>query len=359
MSFIRRKTDNKGAFRYYPFYTSNGREVSLGGFSRKKDAEARLAREIAERASGKKEDLLFSEFAERWLTDVAAVTVKPSTLMDYRRIVEKQLVPVFGNHQLSEITPAMVQRFVAMASKGRAPGRVNKFLVVLRSMLKRAEIWGYLAKNPASHVLPVRTVKREMEFLTPQEVEKLLEEPGLCRALFAAAVMTGAREGELLALRWSDVDNCKFNIRRSYSPVHGFSEPKNDSRRQISFPPALLDYLEPGKARDLVFHNEDGKPWDGTYVLRWQLHPALKRAGIRQVRFHDLRHTYAALMISLNVNPKWLQVQMGHKNLTTTMDTYGHLYPSVEQDAPQRLEGLIFGEPRKHDGNGEADGEGG
>jgi integrase len=124
-------------------------------------------------------------------------------------------------------------------------------------------------------------------------------------------VLTGERQGELLVLRWGDLDLERrvLLIRRTYSPQHGFNEPKSErGRRAVKVTPVLAEILREhkektgGKAVDLMFTNRAGNPIDGTNLLAQEFHPTLERAGLRRVRFHDLRHTYAALQIALDEN---------------------------------------------------------
>ena len=164
-------------------------------------------------------------------------------------------------------------------------------------------------------------------------------------------MLTGARQGELLALRWGDLDLERrvLFIRRTYSPQHGFNEPKSErGRRAVKVTPVLAEMLREhkektgGKAGDLMFTNRAGNPIDGTNLLAQKFQPTLERAGLRRVRSHDLRHTYAALQIALDENFKFIQQQMGHASITTTMDLYGHLMPEASEGAGQRLDELVF-----------------
>jgi len=168
---------------------------------------------------------------------------------------------------------------------------------------------------------------------------------------YATAILTGVRQGELLALKWGDLDLERrvLFIRRTYHPVHGFAEPKSEkSRRAVKVTPELAEILRVHKERsrpwadDLIFPNGAGNPMDGTNLLTQEFRPTLERAGIRRLRFHDLRHTYAALQIALGEDFKFIQQQMGHASITTTMDLYGHLLPEASEVAGERLDALVF-----------------
>jgi integrase len=351
---IRRRVLPSGAVRYYAVARVGGRAKNLGGFARKKDAEARLraaSAELAEGTFGRPRSVTFSDLAERWLEDYASVKgLKPSTLKDYREVTRNHLAPFFSG-PLEDITPDVVQSYVAEKIRaGYSPRTVSKTLAVLKSMMKKAEAWGYVQQNPTRFVELPQAPHREMDYLRPDEVARLLDAASPeYRALFAMAVLTGARQGELLALRWSDYDQARgvIYIRRSYHPEYGFSSPKSKRGvRAVPISPLLAEELEAHrptgqKPSDLIYRNRAGKPVNFSNMIAREFHPALERAGLRRVRFHDLRHTYAALMISLNCNPKVLQERMGHASITTTLDRYGHLLPSVDQGIESRIDALI------------------
>jgi integrase len=150
---------------------------------------------------------------------------------------------------------------------------------------------------------------------------------------------------------WGDVDLERrvMYIRRTYYPGHGFTEPKSASgRRAVKISPELAVILRELKeatesgAGDLIFGNCTGNPIDATNMLAREFRPALERASLRQIRFHDLRHTYAALQTASGENFKFIQHQMGHASITTTMDLYGHLLPEASEGAGERLDALVF-----------------
>lgn len=355
MGYITSKTGKDGNPRYYAVYndrTGKRRWESAGRY--KKDADRLLKmRESEARTGVKPDDIMFSEFADKWLREYAAAHVKPRTYEYYESAVRVHLGPAFGEYRLKDICPEKIDAFKSSKLRdGRAPSTVNKLLVILGAMMKRAVVWRYIGENPVQFVDRVKQKHREMEYLAPGEIRRLLDAAAPeYRPLFAAAVLTGAREGELLALKWGDLDLERrvMYIRRTYYPGHGFTEPKSASgRRAIKVSPELAAIMREhrektgGGATDLVFGNVTGNPIDATNMLAREFRPALERAGLRQVRFHDLRHTYAALQIALGENFKFIQQQMGHASITTTMDLYGHLLPEASAGAGERLDALVF-----------------
>lgn len=350
-----RAKETKSGTRYYVVAEVGGQRFSHGGFSSKRDATRRQRQiqvELADGRYGKTvEAITFKAFAERWLEDYRP-SIKASTFIAYSYDNQKHLIPYFGRKHLTSITVKDVQGYVTLKlQQGLSPRTVNKNLTVLRLMFKHAIIQGYLDKDPAQFVQRPRVPQNEMDYLRPSEVEKLIEySPPDYKALFAAGALTGARQGELLALRWGDLDleGGVMYIRRTYAARTGFTEPKSKAgNRAVSLSPRLVNILfeyqlQTGDDPDALVFSKDGQPLAGQNMVRDVFHPTLKRAGLRRVRFHDLRHTYAALMIAQNANMKWLQGQMGHSSITTTMDRYGHLLTEVGNDMGAKLDALVF-----------------
>lgn len=303
----------------------------------------------------------FADFADKWLEDCASVRVKPSTLVRYRRIIRCDLKPAFGQMQLSQISAELVQSFVSgmLKQRHRTKNRprwstktVLHNVVLLKSMLKQAVIWGYIHENPAQYVERPKVEHREMDFLTPEEIGLFLDNvTPRFRPLFATAVMTGLRRGELLGLRWGDVDwNAGLiHVRRSLYKGSFVTPKSSRSRRAVTMSPKLALCLKehklacPPSQDDLVFCTQSGSFLDADNLVHREFLPALRRAGLRKIRFHDLRHTFTALLIAAGENPKYIQSQLGHASIQTTMDRYGHLMPESHREAGRRLDDMVSG----------------
>ena len=359
---IRRKTLKDGSVRFYAAINHDGREVALGSYKNKRNAETVVRRAEAEIAAGTfgKRDAqappTFGGLAHKWLNDVARLKVKPSTLARYKVDVDRHLCPYFGATELTEITAERIDTFKAgKVDAGSSPRSVNSMLKQLGAIMKYALRLDYITRNPMDHVDMVKVVSEEMDYFTAPEVRRLLDAvPPKDYALFATAVLTGVREGELLALRWSDFDpgmNALY-VRRTYHPDWGETPPKSKAgTRAVQVSPELIEILSQHRSissynsgDDLIFPNKVGKHQDYHNITGRVFFDSLDKAGLRRIRFHDLRHTYAAMCISKNVNFKWLQRQMGHASITTTMDTYGHIMPEVEEKLGCKLDSLLFDE---------------
>src|SRR5437867_4593959 len=192
---------------------------------------------------------------------------------------------------------------------------------------------------------------QEMQILTPPEIRRLLDaadEP--VRTLLLCAVLTGMRRGELLGLRWEDIDleGHRIFVRRALWRGKFVTPKSRRSRRTIDLAPTLRAALARLPSRfqsGLVFCSPDGEPINPDTFAQRDWARALRRAGLRRVRFHDLRHTYASLLIAQGAHPKYIQAQLGHASTQTTLDRYGHLMPDAHAAEAQKLDELVFGSP--------------
>ena len=336
----------------------------------RKHAEQLLAERLSEVHRGdfvEPTRITFQEFKDRWVSQYAETQVVPNTLQRYRSQFKTHLIPAFGDKKLSQIGVEDIQKYRSEKEKILAPGTVKQHLSLLRQMFDHAIDWDYLRKNPAKKVPNPKVPKREKDFLTPDEVRDLLAHtPGRWYAFVLVAVTTGLRIGELLAMKWSNVDwgqGVYFVLenlqRKTETHPKGFSTPKSaDSVAPVDLSPRACEALRAHRAAqareklaagveykdlDLVFATEVGHPLDHWNVKRRVFEPALKNACLRRIRFHDLRHTCASLLIAQGESPKYIQRQLRHASIEMTFDTYGHLFPEAAQEAVQRLDESIFG----------------
>jgi integrase len=208
---------------------------------------------------------------------------------------------------------------------------------------------GYLDANPAQYVERPRVEIEEMEILTPPEIHRLLEaaeEP--VRTLLLCAVLTGMRRGELLALKWEDIDleSNRIHVRRSLWRGEFVTPKSRRSRRAIDMAPTLKAALGRLSSRfkgEMVFTSPKGGIMDPANFSSRNWARVLRRSKLRRIRFHDLRHTYASLLIAQGAHPKSIQAQLGHASIQTTLDRYGHLMPEVHEAEARKLDRLVFG----------------
>lgn len=308
--------------------------------------------------------LTVAQFLKEWLATTKP-SIRPRTWIRYEQYIRVHTVPLIGHLRLSRLQPQHLQALYAnRIEAGLSTSSVAHLHTVIHTALGQAERWGLAPRNPARLARPPRVSRREMTALTPEQVSLFLAAARGDRleALYVAAVTTGMRQGELLALRWSDVDleTRTVRVRATLMVTKGgfeFAEPKSArSRRQISLTLTAIAALRRHRAgqleerlgagsswtdHDLVFASEIGGPLDGSNILRRSFHPLLHRAGLPRVRFHDLRHSAATLMLSRGVPLKIVSEILGHSQISLTADTYMHVTPGMQREAAAAVDAAL------------------
>ncbi|QEC47301.1 site-specific integrase [Baekduia soli] len=282
-------------------------------------------------------DATFVQAAREWLRYVEQDRgCKPSTLRGYRNSVQNQLIPAFGEMAVRDITSVHIERWRASLTTG--PRTRNKLLVELYGIFRRAQRMYGLEHNPAAQVEPLRVARKlEIDVFSPDEVRALVRAAAGKQdaAIFLTAAFTGLRRGELLALRWRDVDfvGSVVRVRASYA-ANALTTPKSGKVRGVPMAGEVAAALASlGQRRrwtgedDLVFPGETGGYLDGSALRRRYL-DALERAGLRPLRFHDLRHTFGTTLIA-KADILRVKEWMGHADVQTTM-RYLHYAPRPE-----------------------------
>jgi integrase len=356
-----RHRHRSGAETWYGKWRTNGRQVmrALGpaldidgsaGLSRE-EAEVALRNAIvASRATPLLEDAIdIAEAGRRYLTNREMLGLKPGTLADYESHLRCHLIPFFGERPLDEIDVDLIEGFIAAKrQEGKAIKSIRNFLGLLHAIFALAMRRGWCAANPVAAVdKPRNPHNPDIRYLNGEELEQLLratpdDELGrLERALYLTAAMTGLRRGELLALRWQDVDweSGVVRVRRTFSRGQ-FGTPKSRrSSRAVPLAARLIAALQEHQQRsrfqddvDLVFaHPQIGQVLDPSRV-RKRFQAAARRAGLRPVRFHDLRHTFGTRMAASGAPLRAIQEWMGHSDQRTTL-IYADYAPDLTQGA--------------------------
>ena len=302
------------------------------------------------------ERLTVASYLTTWL-EGARATIRPNTHRRYGQLVRKYLVPRLGRIALAKLAPAdCAALFSAMLEGGSAPRSVIAARAVLGRALHEAEVTGVVQRNVVRLTRPPRAPNGEMRTLSATEARALLAAAAgdRLRALYVIALATGARSGELLGLRWEDLDAAAGTLRivRSLTRTAGgyeFAEPKTaSSRRELPLGAVALDTLRRHRVvqaqermtagsrwldHGLIFASCVGTPLDAGNVLRQSFQPLLRRAGLPRVRFHDLRHTAATRMLEAGTSPKVAAEMLGHASVTTTLATYSHAGPGMRREA--------------------------
>ena len=305
------------------------------------------------------------KYLEQWLITVKT-SVRPKTYDQYKQIVTNHIVPILGRIKLKDVRPDHVQSLYNTKLKSGTSNRTVRMIhAVLHVALNQALQMGIISRNPSDAVIKPKLIKKEMKTLTDTQVQTLLLAVHGTRyeALYLLAVTTGLREGELLGLKWSDLDwiTRNLSIQRQLQRLSGqgmvFSEPKSASgRRVIALGSATIEKLREHYKRqqwerlaagdhwveyDLIFPTTIGSPSDWRNLVR-SFKDVLRTSNLPNIRFHDLRHTAATLMLQQGIHPKVVQERLGHSQISLTLDTYSHVLPNMQEEAAEKIDELII-----------------
>lgn len=308
--------------------------------------------------------LTVTKHLENWLNGYVRTNCSQRTLDGYQAIVEHHLIPALGHIQLKHLQPQGIQTYYGEACQRLSARTVHHHHRVLSQSLKYAVRQGYLGRNPCDLVDAPSPRRKVMRTLTPEEVEILLrtDQDSQYYPVIYTAVSSGLRQAELLGLRWRDIDPdimLSISVSQVLYKRRGaceFKEPKTShSRRLVAMTPKLAAFLREYKQEhktlwrelgrelgldDLVFPNAEGKPLNPS-VLSHNFGKIARKAGLQDVRFHDLRHTFASLMLLRGVPAKVISEALGHASVAFTMDTYSHIMPGMQSDAMALLDGVL------------------
>ncbi len=358
----------KGSGIYYVFVEHQGKRKA-----KKIGKDKKLAEQIAKKIDAKLTlgdlDLLnkdedvqpsFEDYANYWLE----VYIKPlrrlSTYERYADILNRHVFPVLGKKPIDLIKRAEIRNLFLQKRKEKL-GRSMICLIrdVISGPMGYAVDEELLPGNPVAGILKRLQLEREkgikIEPMNEQEVELFLD---TCLTayrehweFFLCAFRTGMRLGELLGLKWGDIDwNQKYiRVERSYKRGR-FEKTKNGKVRRVDMSDQLISSLKQvltarkkealklgvGEPVEIIFHRK-GKPMEQNYIRRI-FKRVLKKAGIRDMRLHDIRHTFASLLLSDGQSPVYVKEQLGHSSIQITVDIYGHLIPSSNRGAVNRLD---------------------
>jgi len=349
-----------------------GKRLRKTVYGRKEqDVVDKLTEELAKRKRGEQPKpgrRTVEEFLQSWLK---RVDVKPRTLEHYELVVRKHIVPVIGSKTLSKLTAKDVEQLLANRRKaGLAPRSVHHVRAVLRNALKKAQRDRLVAYNVASEADAPAVPTIEMKSLTPEHVKVFLRavKGRPLEALYVTTLAVGLRQGEGLGLRWSDLDLNAGTLRvtralqwiRPRGERHGVPtlvEPKSrSSRRALTLPAVALEALRAHRKRwvdeklrigdrwlnewDLVFTGPMGEPLNPKTVWK-DYRDVLKSADLPLIRYHDLRHSCASLLLLHGVPARMVQEILGHSSINLTLGTYSHVLPGLREQATAAMDAVL------------------
>lgn len=310
------------------------------------------------------EKVTLDEFARQWLEAVES-SLRPSTFRRYADMLRVHILPQLGTRQLAKLAPIDLQRFYAnRLASGLSSTTVHHLHVMLHRVLKQAERWGMVTRNVASMVDAPRRTFPEITTWNLEQVNQFfaITDQHELAALWRLALLTGMRRGELLGLMWDDIDLDRgtLAVRRTLSRGNGgrweLGQPKTAAgRRSIALPASCVTSLRKHRARQNEERLRLGELWEdhgfvftnrtGNMLHVNSLDLAFKKvtaaSGLPLIRFHDLRHTSATLLLAQGVHPKIVQERLGHADITMTLNRYSHVTPDMQRLAADTLDAAL------------------
>lgn len=326
--------------------------------------------------------LYFGEWLDIWYNEYAKTNLRPTTWDNYGRWINNHIKPELGGILLSELQPSQIQKFYNKKLKekklnGRpgtlSPRSVRYMHVIINQCLEQALREGKIYRNPAKATRPPKQEKKEAAFLTEKQIKELLKNISTDRwfAAFFTALGTGLRLGELCALKWKNVDLEKrlIHVKESVARVKNedkagsktkliFQPPKTaKGKRVVPIPEEVAIELKKWKARQaqeelrikisglykndgFVFTWEDGRMVEPGTLSKHFL-KLMRANGIEGISFHNLRHSYASLLLKAGEHPKVVQELLGHSTIQVTMDTYSHVDPEIKEKAAESINNIF------------------
>lgn len=364
----------------YSIVISQGRDPKTGKYKHvwvtvkgtKKEAEKKLSELLHQQDTGnfmKPGKTTLADFLDHWLDQYAKPNLSPRGFERYSGIVKQHLIPEMGNVPLTLLKPEYLQKhYGAKLASGLSPRTVRYHHAVIHKALQTALKWGLVNRNVADAVDLPKITRSDMKTWSQEELSQFLTtaKDSPYYPLFYAALFTGMRRSELLALRWQDIDFAasQIYVNRSLHQLKDntfvFTQPKSaKSRRTIAMSPSLCQVLKQHcenqtnelalqnisrTDQNIVFSHFDGTPLRPNSVTR-AFETLSAQCGLKVIRLYDTRHTHASLMLKQGVHPKVVQERLGHASIQMTIDTYSHVAPGIQEAAASHFDELIVHSP--------------
>ena len=333
----------------------------------RREAKAKLAELIHQVNSGEIVNPrgTFGEFITQWLNEYAVPNLAPRTTEGYQSITRAHVMPKLGTIPLKFLKPEHLQKYYAdLLAAGLSTTTVAHHAALIHRVLEHAVKWQLLVRNQADAVTPPRVRQVEMHTLNEVQAEKVLDEAQSTPyfTIYHLALYTGLRQSELLALRWCDIDLIMAEISVSRA-MHRllthetiFRDTKTaKSRRTVALSPRTCMVLRQHLDNEMAQCARLGVPftnerllfcqWDGTPLKPLTISQAwrrlTRRLGFQNIRFHDLRHTHATLLLKQGVHPKIVQERLGHSTISVTLDRYSHVTPGLQRQAANAFDKIL------------------
>lgn len=375
---IEKRGENSWRLTYINGINADGKQIRYRKTVKAKsprEVEKLLALMIAEIEQGQfinTKKLTFADFVTRWFKDYGENNLAPKTLHRYKQLFDSRILPALGHYKIEQIKPVHILEFYnTLINEGTRldgrPGKISEQTVlyhhrVISAVLQDAVEWQVIPYNPAKRVKPPKVKKTQGKYYDEEQTATLLHavenEAFDYRVILVLAISTGLRRGELMGLEWSDIDFEKLTLTvrqvSQYIPGKGIftKEPKNEtSKRTVSLPLSVVSLVKDYRKEwaenrlkiadlwqgsDRLFVTWDGNPMHPDTVSKW-FPKFLKKHHLPSIPFHGLRHTAATLLIKEGLHAKTISSRLGHSNINTTMNIYGHALKSADKEAADKL----------------------
>lgn len=341
--------------------TNKRKQKTVSGFSSKKEAQIaaeELERQVRNKTYINETDQTLNQVIDEWVEWVAKNNMRPSTLNNRMGIINSRIKPKLGHVKIKDIEPSTVHSLYNKMINEE--GLSKSYARTVHNLL--STIFTYAIKSNKVKINIMEKVDapipehKEMQTWSVEEIDKFLNETkdAPTHIAYVLAIYIGMRMGEILGLRWKDIDfnNKTIHIVQTLVRIGGgfdFQEPKTkNSKRQITITDDVIEELKKHKEQqktesELVVTTSLGTPYSPRNLQR-NFNMFIDRAKVTKIRFHDLRHTHATLLLKLGENPKIVSERLGHSKITVTLDTYSHVLPDMQKQASENFSNLLRGQ---------------
>ncbi|SCC46887.1 tyrosine-type recombinase/integrase [Bacillus wiedmannii] len=345
--------------------TGKRRQKWFSGYRTKKEAQADVAKKVTELNEGtfvEPSKLTLKDYLLEWLK-VKEMTIDKSTFDYYEDIVLKHILPALGKIYLNKLNVIQVQQFYRNLTNTLSNGRILLIHRVLNNALNQAVAQKIIIENPAKFASKPKKEKTPIQIWTEEEVKRFLfhSQDSRYHIGYILAITTGMRLGEVLGLRWQDIDfdNHTLTITNTVGHDNKIKQgaKTNFSQRTMPIPVETINalkshnhFIKKEKLRlgnayndfDLIVCTTRGGIVSRNY-FRTKFYEVIKKADVSKIKFHDLRHTHASLLLKQGVHPKIVSERLGHTNVSVTLNIYSHVLPNIQEEAVAKFAKSIFG----------------